>query len=188
MEYRGTYMGTIYGGDYHIIDSIVLIILLIVATVLDFKTYRIPNKLILSGLFINLFFQFLKGSFLSILYCFGVLVLICIVFLPIYYIRAIGAGDIKLFVMICCFLGIRQGIQVIVVAFLIGGIFSIIKLFHHHIFYLQLQSLATYIIQTYYLKKVVPYGSISNQQKNVIHFSLPILLSTILIIGGELYY
>lgn len=154
----------------------------------DFKTYRIPNKLILSGLVINLFFKFFKGSFLSILYCFGILVIVCIVFLPIYYIHAIGAGDIKLFAMISCFVGIRQGIYVIVAAFLIGGIFSVIKLFRHHIFRLQLQSLAAYITQMYYLKKVVPYESISDQQKNVIHFSLPILLSTILIIGGELYH
>lgn len=137
---------------------------------------------------INLFIQVLRGSFLSILSCLGVLLIICIVFIPIYYIRAIGAGDIKLFAMISCFLGIRQGIQVIVLAFLIGGVFSIIKLFRHHIFFLQLQSLATYITQTYYLKKIVPYESISSQNKNVIHFSLPILFSTILIIGGELYH
>ncbi len=153
----------------------------------DFKAYRIPNKLILSGLALNLFFQILKGSFLSILHCFSILLIVCITFLPIYYIRAIGAGDIKLFAMISCFIGIRQGIHVIVVAFLIGGVFSIIKVLRQHIFRLQLQSLATYITQTYYLKKVVPYDSISSQEKNVIHFSLPILLSTILIIGGELY-
>lgn len=154
----------------------------------DFKTYRIPNELILSGLVISFIFQFFRGSILSILYCLGILLIVCIVFLPIYYIHAIGAGDIKLFAMICCFLGIRQGIQIIVVSFLIGGVFSIIKLFRHHIFCLQLQSLAAYFTQIYYLKKMVPYESISSQQKNVIHFSLPILLSTILIIGGELYH
>ncbi|MBS5934341.1 MAG: prepilin peptidase [Clostridiales bacterium] len=178
-------IGDYHGGGHRIIKSTVLIILLVLATVSDFKTYRIPNKLILSGLVISFYFQFLEGSFLSVLYSLGILLLICIVFLPIYYIRAIGAGDIKLFAMISCFVGMKQGIQVIIVAFIIGGVFSIVKLFYYHIFRSQLQSLAEYITQTYYLKKIVPYSSISSKKKNVIHFSFPILLSTILIIGGD---
>lgn len=178
-------IGDYHGGGHRIIKSTVLIILLVLATVSDFKTYRIPNKLILSGLVISFYFQFLKGSLLSVLYSFGILILICIVFLPIYYIRAIGAGDVKLFAMISCFVGMKQGIQVVIMAFIIGGVFSIVKLFRYHIFRSQLQSLAEYITQTYYLKKIVPYNSISSKKKNVIHFSFPILLSTILIIGGD---
>ena len=178
-------IGNYRGGGCRIIKFSVLIILLILATVSDFKTYRIPNKLILSGLVISFYFQFLEGSLLSVLYSFGILILICIVFLPIYYIRAIGAGDIKLLAMISCFVGMKQGIQVVIMAFIIGGVFSIVKLFRYHIFRSQLQSLAEYISQTYYLKKIVPYNSISSKKKNVIHFSFPILLSTILIIGGD---
>lgn len=178
-------IGDCHGGGHRIIKSTVLIILLVLATVSDFKTYRIPNKLILSGLVISFYFQFLEGSFLSILNGFGILLLICIVFLPTYYIRAIGAGDIKLFAMISCFVGMKQGIQVIIVAFIIGGVFSIVKLFYYHIFRSQLQSLAEYITQMYYLKKIVPYSSILSKKKNVIHFSFPILLSTILLIGGD---
>lgn len=87
--------------------------------------------------------------------------------------------------MISCFVGMKQGIQVVIMAFIIGGVFSIVKLFRYHIFRSQLQSLAEYITQTYYLKKIVPYNSISSKKKNVIHFSFPILLSTILIIGGD---
>ena len=180
-------IGNHHGGGHLIIKFTILIILLAFATLSDFKTYRIPNKLIISGLVISFYFQFLRGSFLSILYCFGILFLVCIVFLPIYYIRAIGAGDIKLFAMTSCFVGMKQGIQVIIVAFIIGGVFSIIKLFRYQIFRVQLQSLAEYITRSYYLKKIVPYTSISIKKKNVIHFSFPILLSTILIIGGELY-
>ena len=182
------YIGNYLGGGYCIVKFIVLVILLLLATVSDFKTYHIPNKLILSGLVLSFYFQFLRGSFLSVLNCLGILFLVCIVFLPIYYIRAIGAGDIKLFAMISCFLGMKQGMQVIVVAFIIGGVFSIIKLFRHNIFRVQLQALAEYITRSFYLKKIVPYSSISIKKKNVIHFSFPILLSTILIIGGELYH
>ena len=182
------HIGNYLGGGYRIVKFTVLVILLLLATVSDFKTYHIPNKLILSGLVLSFYFQFLRGSFLSVLNCFGTLFLVCIVFLPIYYIRAIGAGDIKLFALISCFLGMKQGIQVIIVAFIIGGVFSIIKLFRHNIFRVQLQALAEYITRSFYLKKIVPYSSISIKKKNVIHFSFPILLSTILIIGGELYH
>ncbi len=154
----------------------------------DFKAYRISNKLILSGLSIRFFFLFLKGSYLSMLQCLCVFIFVCIMFLPIYYIRAIGAGDGKVFALICCFVGIKQGVQIIVLAFIIAGIFSIIKLVHHKIFFIQLQSLAEYITQSCYSKKVVPYKGMLANQKNVIHFSLPILLSTILVIGGALYY
>lgn len=56
-------IGDYHGGGHRIIKSTVLIILLVLATVSDFKTYRIPNKLILSGLVISFYFQFLEGSF-----------------------------------------------------------------------------------------------------------------------------
>ena len=155
------HIGDYRGGGCRIIKFSVLIILLVLATVSDFKTYQIPNKLILSGLVISFFFQFFQESFLSVLYYFGTFILVCVVFLPIYYIRAIGAGDIKLFAMITCFIGMKQGIQVIIVAFIIGGIFSFIKLVRYHITGVQLQSLAEYVTQMYYLKKIVPYSSIS---------------------------
>ena len=57
------HIGNYLGGGYRIVKFTVLIILLLLATVSDVKTYRIPNKLILSGLVLSFYFKFLSGSF-----------------------------------------------------------------------------------------------------------------------------
>src|SRR5687768_11743315 len=70
----------------------------------DIRTRRIPNKLVLVGLATSFVAQGLRGLdgtqawFLGTLAGFGLL-------LPLYVIRAMGAGDVKLMAMVGSFLG-----------------------------------------------------------------------------------
>lgn len=107
--------------------------------------------------------------------------------MPIFYVHAIGAGDIKLIIIISCYVGFKTTISISIVSFFFGGILSIIHLFRKKIFLRQMKAVSNYLIQIIYCKKVVPYTERAEENANVIHFSFPILLSVLMNIGGVLY-
>ncbi len=150
----------------------------------DLKTYRIPNQVIIFSLSLYLFLSLFTSSIVISIRGLCSAILCILLLFPIYFIHAIGAGDIKLLAVVSCFLGFRQGMVVVVFSFLVGAVISIIYLIRTHILFRQMQSIAFYLSYIYQTKKVVPYKNFSKSKKNCIHFSLPILISTILVLGG----
>ena len=101
----------------------VLFILLMVAAVIDYQTYKIPNWLTLGGtafgLIYNTAFTFLShGGFLWAL---GGLMLGFLIMLPLYALKAMGAGDVKLMAMVGAFLGTPDIFYAILCTYVVGG-------------------------------------------------------------------
>lgn len=98
---------------------------LLAAVFSDVATRKIPNRLILVGIVTGLLAQaFLPGGdgFLSalkgLLFGFGL-------FLPLYLLRVMGAGDVKLMAMVGCFTGSPAIFGVVLCALLAGGVLSL---------------------------------------------------------------
>lgn len=131
-----------------------------------FQIYECGRKGIVLGLF---------GSILPI-------VLLFLLFL----FKVLGAGDIKLFSVVGSFYGASFVFQTIIIAFLIGGVMSIIHLVKSKQVIYRLQFLAKYI-QSYGSKVncldekgkkqfVIPYYDIQRDgYEGTIHFSIAIL-------------
>ncbi|NEX61038.1 A24 family peptidase [Noviherbaspirillum galbum] len=101
----------------------VLMALLIVAAVIDFRTYRIPNWLTMSGALFGLAYSIAvpfspQAGFLSSL---GGLAIGLAIMLPMYVLRVTGAGDVKLIAMSGTFLGAGGVLPAIVCSFVVGG-------------------------------------------------------------------
>lgn len=123
-----------------------LIFLILFGVYRDLKSYKISNLLIVIGILIGFAFQIcefgrkgiisgLFGSFLPIL-------LLFILFL----FKALGAGDIKLFSVVGSFYGASFVFQTIIIAFLLGGLISIIHLVKSKQVICRLRFLAEYIL------------------------------------------
>ncbi len=113
-----------------------LIALLLAATVMDMRTRRIPNALVVSGMVIALAFHAVapagEGLFASPWGSIGVVQSLLglaaglALFLPLYLFRALGAGDVKLLAMVGAWLGAPLLIGAAVLTLLAGGVMALL--------------------------------------------------------------
>lgn len=105
---------------------------IIVGTALIFDLFyrKIPNELNFAGLalvFANsgrMGMRTLGFTILYVLFYFSILILV-------YYIGALGAGDVKLLIVLCSFLGLSDGIKYLALVFITGGCIGIIRILYN---------------------------------------------------------
>lgn len=133
-----------------------LFFLLLAAVYFDIRFFRIPNPLIVLGIFTGgLYRYFLPGELPGYSYILGMIGLFLIL-IPLYKIHAIGGGDVKLLSVCALFTGLKTGISIAIHALFFGGIFSVLYLVYHRLI------------------------SKHNQEKrHVIHFSISIFLGAV---------
>jgi prepilin peptidase CpaA len=101
----------------------VLLILLVVAGVIDYRTYRIPNWLTLSGAAFGLLYCTVASiPHQGFLWSLGGLAIGLLTMLPMYALRVMGAGDVKLMAMVGSFLGYTGIPLAILCTFIAGGV------------------------------------------------------------------
>ncbi|WLG89111.1 A24 family peptidase [Pseudomonas cucumis] len=105
-----------------LVSTVVLLGLLGVAVVSDLLRHRIPNMLVLLGIALGLAGQTYSGgvsglgdSLLGMLICFGL-------FLPMYAVGGMAAGDVKLMAMVGTFLGFHFALWAAMFSLLAGGV------------------------------------------------------------------
>lgn len=111
----------------------VLIGLLVVAAWIDWRTMRIPNWLTVAGMVWGLAYNLasatsaLDGLGLSL----GGIGIAMALFLPLWLLRAMGAGDVKLMAMVGSFLGAFATFKAMVFVGLVGGVMVIVFVIAH---------------------------------------------------------
>lgn len=110
-----------------------LIVLLMLAAFIDVRTFRIPNWLTFGGAAMGLLFGAaiqwrLLGPAWAIdgfLWSLGGLAAGLALMLPMYALRVMGAGDVKLMAMAGAFLGLGQIVPAVLCVFVAGGALAI---------------------------------------------------------------
>lgn len=112
----------------HTLIIVILSILLLIAALQDIRHYRIPNVLVFSGAVIGVLLNTLlpqdMGG-LGILTSLAGLGVGLVVLLPLYLLRAMGAGDIKLMAMIGSFVGPVSMLIITLYILLAGGVLAL---------------------------------------------------------------
>lgn len=107
---------------------------LALAVLTDLQRSRVPNWLVLAGLCLAITWQALStpgdGVLLAdgstgLLAALGGIAVGFAVLLPLYALRAMGAGDVKLMMMVGAFLGPLQTLGVVVLTFAAGGVLAL---------------------------------------------------------------
>ncbi len=122
-------------------------IILIAGSVSDLRDYKVSNNLIAAGWLSGLVFRLWHNGAAGVgagLGCIAVSILACI---PIYLIHAVGAGDVKLFSVICCYYGLAFGVRVGVIAVFLAGILSMIHMIQNKQFFNRYRYFFQYFLQ-----------------------------------------
>ena len=156
---------------------------------MDFKYDRIYNGWITLGILLGLSLRIWENGWhdmgsavAAMLFAFGILY-------PIYKIGALGAGDVKLFIMTGSFLTVNRSLRVIIVSFIIGAVFSLGKMISEENFMERMKYLTSYLVDVIRSGQWKLYGEnlkddFKKYKSNKIHFALPICFSVMLGSGG----
>lgn len=107
--------------------NLALLLMVSIAAVNDLATRRIPNRLLLSGLavaFVLHLFSREPGS--ALLSALGGLVLGLAIFLPIYLMRGMAAGDVKMMAVVGAFTGASEAFEIAVLTWCAGGVMALV--------------------------------------------------------------
>lgn len=164
-----------------------LLLLLILAVLADLKTDRIPNGFVVFGIIIGVLGSLANGRaahrvFASMLLAFSILY-------PLFKIGTMGAGDVKVFIMIGSFMEAKELLTVLVLSFIIGALCSLLKLVAEHNGRERMYYFLSYISEVVKTRQWKIYGEHMAQdyeryRRNKIHFTVPVLFSVALRIGG----
>lgn len=163
----------------HIGVEIILGVLLIVAMIQDWKTYRISNFVILIGGIAGIIWNMSEFGFEGIVHWGIGTGIIGALLIPFSVLRMFGAGDVKLAMVISGFYGWKSTLQILFVALCIGAVISLWKMQKHHNLVCRLQVLANYIMQIKMEKRIRKYGTGSEKQlaETKIPFAIPMGLA-----------
>lgn len=104
-----------------------LFFFLVLAVILDIRTYRIPNALTAAGMAAGLIYHLCRAGPPGMLLALKDLILTIMIFFPVYQIKGLGAGDIKLLSVISMFLGWKRGLVISIYSLFIGAVLGIAK-------------------------------------------------------------
>ena len=106
----------------------ILMLLLTGAAISDYRSHRIPNWLVLSGALFGVIYNTAlpPSPHDNILFPLAGLGLGLMIFLPLYLIRAMGAGDVKLLAMVGAFLGPGDTFHAALATMIVGGMMAIL--------------------------------------------------------------
>lgn len=106
----------------------ILMVLLIVAATIDARSGRIPNWLVFGGaiyaIAYNSFFPLYPRD-IGFLFALQGLGVGLVAFLPLYILRVMGAGDVKLMAMVGAFLGTWATVYAVLATLLAGGVLAV---------------------------------------------------------------
>ena len=183
-QFNLSYGGDSIGLNYY---QSLLLLLLILATLADLKTDRIPNGFVMFGIIIGMLGSLADGR--AVHRMFASMLLVFSVLYPLFKIGAMGAGDVKVFIMIGSFMEVKELLTILVLSFIIGALCSLLKLLSEHNGRERMYYFLSYISEVVKTRQWKIYGEHMAQDyerycRNKIHFMVPVLFSVALRVGG----
>lgn len=165
----------------------ILIGVFCVVIFMDWCYYRIPNACIAAGMAAGLMMTYRSCSVNGLWEAVRTAAVIFLALYPFYLLGALGAGDVKLFMMVGCFrscMGTEGLIHYLLVTMAAAAVVSAGKM----ILYQESRERLFYLMR--YLRKVALTGTVDTYQtdktrrKCVVRLSIPAFLSLLLMCAG----
>lgn len=161
--------------------------MLFLAALADLWTNCIPNGLIVLGMVVGI-----SGKLWCRLNLWQSVVSVLLAFLlmyPLFKIGALGAGDVKALMVVGSFLEIKGFLTILAASFVIGALFSLVKLLVENNGRERICYFLSYMAEVARTRQWKIYGEYRAEDngqyhRNKIHFAVPILFAVALWTGG----
>lgn len=107
---------------------VMVIGVLAVAVLADLATNRIPNALILFGLLLGIISRIISKGPPEGIAVIRDIVVAFLIFYVFFILKALGAGDVKLIIVVASFLGVADAAKILATSMVIGALYGCIKL------------------------------------------------------------
>ena len=161
-----------------------LLCVLVVAAIVDIFWLRIPNLCIIIGMCFGVAYQLGLKDASQLGFTVLRITLVFLMLYPFYLCKGLGAGDIKLFMMMGCYLDTQEYVSCLMVTMLLAGACAIVKM----ICFAQGRERLYYLIS--YCRKAVLTGAVDlyevdkKDTRKVIRLSVPTVCSVLMLMGG----
>ena len=112
-----------------ILTAVPLLLILGVATVIDWRVQKIPNVLSFGAAVFALILQATLNGGAGVALAAGGWLLCLVCFLPFYFAAGMAAGDVKLMAAVGAFLGPALGIAACLFTMMAGGVIGLVTMF-----------------------------------------------------------
>ncbi len=154
------------------INAGLLLLILTVGAWYDIRKQRIPNWLCLFGCLCGLYLTWRGAAAEERTWSvirYGIrLLAVTAAWFPLFRLRMIGAGDVKLMALIAGFLGFATGANIILYGFFIGAVLAFLKMLVCRNLRRRLTFFFAYIRRLFLMKEAVPYYQASRDGKNAV--------------------
>jgi prepilin peptidase CpaA len=112
----------------HALCDLLLLVFVTAAAVSDLVRRKIPNRLVLAGIVVALLLQLWLSPWQVPLDWLGGMATGFFLFLPLYVLRGMAAGDVKLIAMVGAFAGPWPTLLICFATFLFGGLMAVLMI------------------------------------------------------------
>lgn len=158
-----------------IIEWGVALVLLGAAVCSDLRSMRVPNRLIAAGILLGVLLRLTGSGTEDVLHIIADLVSPVLLLYPVYLVRGLGAGDVKLFAFVSVTVGFRLTLQIIIYSFIIGSAIGIGRWILRGQMRYRLNNIRYGIRDVLFYKQGSAY--FSTMEKEKLHFTVCILLA-----------
>lgn len=134
--------------DFNVAHGVCLAVLAVAAGY-DLRVRRIPNRVVISGAVIGMAMGAALDDGIGIVAALLGLGLGLLVFMPLYLLRATGAGDVKLVAMVGAYLGPQDLLGAILAIFLAGGIMTVVVACHRGVLKLAISNIRGLLLEVF---------------------------------------
>lgn len=165
----------------------ILFIILLSASLWDYKHGKIPNHLILIGMAAGIMRLIVKEDLFDILAYLPGIILPVILFYPAYKVGGIGAGDLKLFSVLGFYFPFMQSMLCIFTSLFLAALLSLVKMTYYQNLTERMEYLFSYLKESILSGKFQYYYKDQENGKSSkraqIHLAAPIFVAALLM-GG----
>lgn len=155
-----------------------------IAVITDWRCYRIPNLCILGGMAAGLVMTYMSYSVTGVLEALADMLLIFLAFYPFYLSGGIGAGDVKLFMTIGCYIRGGALLRYMLVTMAVAAVLCIGKMVLFRESRERLFYLGRYLRKAALTGVVEEYEVDRSQKRSVVRLTIPALASLLLLCAG----